>query len=46
MWVYWWCIRYEIWDENKTIIGLKYKIKVGTVRNFVDENKTIIGLKF
>ena len=35
-----------MWDENKTIIGLKYFITGGSLNNIKDENKTIIGLKF
>ena len=33
------------YDENKTIIGLKYNKKFNTRQIYNDENKTIIGLK-
>ena len=32
-------------DENKTIIGLKYSIRIALLTSGWDENKTIIGLK-
>ena len=37
---------YHGYDENKTIIGLKYKTRYIFVLFYCDENKTIIGLKF
>ena len=36
----------QLLDENKTIIGLKYKYHRQWRRHSWDENKTIIGLKF